>query len=224
MQPHTLGCCSTLQSDISLFTSRSPTGGLQYQADLSTEIQPAFPWMISVQQSVCFHFIYCVCVCSPSLWCHDEWGANKAVERPRERRGEEKRSLLCLFIALFHHGNHLIYSEHFSIHLLLSLAKPIFYLHQRCVWVCVSVCVRESREWGKSSKLAACSCVCTWAVALMNSHCTSVNISKQIYYVGIYCLLVCYFNRLLVCFFKVEEETAFFSVFLSFLATLAAWL
>lgn len=105
----------------------------------------------------CFHFIYSlslrVRVCSLSLWCHDEWVTNKAEERRRERRGEEKRSLLCLFIALFHHGNHLIYSEHFSIHLLLSLAKPIFYLHQHCMSVCVYVCMwvwESQRNRGKA--------------------------------------------------------------------------
>lgn len=75
--------------------------------------------------------------------------------------GEEKRSCLCLFIALFHHGNHLIYSEHFSIHLLLSESKTHFlsvpWLRARAfVCVCVKECVKSHGNREEAGKLAAC--------------------------------------------------------------------
>ncbi len=160
---------SSLQGD--LRAGDTVSGGFEHRNST------CFP-LDDFSSAVCFHFICCmcvhVCVCSPSLWCHDEWAANKAEERRRERRGEEKRSLVCLFIALFHHGNHLIYSEHFSIHLLLSLAKPIFYLHQCRVHVCVCACVclwesHRNREKRQAHCLQSV-CVCTWSAALMNPH------------------------------------------------------
>lgn len=110
--------------------------------------QPDFLCRLSVQPSVSGSPTACM-----SVLHHCAVMMNR---RPTKRRrageggGEEKEIMLCLFIALFHHGNNLIYSENFSIHLLLSPAKPIFYVHQ-CVCLCGSVCCQENRGKAGSS-------------------------------------------------------------------------
>lgn len=195
MQADTLGCCPTLQSDISLFSSRSPTGGIQYQADLSKEIQPAFLWMISVEQSVSTSSAAFVCICVSVRILHqcDVMMNGRPTKRGRggEREGERKSDLSSAFLSLYFIMEITSFTPSTSPFISYCHWQNPFSICTSAVCVCVRVsmsqCARESQERGEKQQAR---CICTRAVAIMNSDCRSVNNSKQTHYVGIFCYVL----------------------------------
>ena len=150
MQADTLGCCPTLQSDISLFSSRSLTGAIQYQADLSKEIQPAFLWMISVEQSVSTSSAAFVCICVSVCILHqcDVMMNGRPTKRGRggEREGERKSDLSSAFLSLYFIMEITSFTPSTSPFISYCHWQNPFSICTSTVCVCVCVC--------------ACVCVC----------------------------------------------------------------
>lgn len=146
---------------------------LQGHLQVGYSIRHIWAQKVNLISSGCFQFsclfplhLLHVCVFHHCEVMMNRWPTKQ--RRAGERQGEEKRSCLCLFIALFHHGNHLIYSENFFIHLLLSLAKPIFCVHHLAVSLSLRMfvyCHRNRENVGSSLQAG-----CTWALINMNSH------------------------------------------------------
>lgn len=161
------GSCSTLKRDITLFTSRSPAGRIHNQADLSTESQPDFLWMLSVQLSLSTSPIARVCffITVKSWWID---GQQSRGELERDRRGKVilplpfYRSISSwksphLLWELLHSSLIVTGKTHFCVHHLAVSLSPYVYMFVYC---------HKNRENVGSSLQAGC----TWALICMSSN------------------------------------------------------
>lgn len=111
--------------------------------------------------------------------------------RGGEREGERKSDLSSAFLSLYFIMEITSFTPSTSPFISYCHWQNPFSICTSAVCVCVRVsmsqCARESQERGEKQQAR---CICTWAVAIMNSDCRSVNNSKQTHYVGIFCYVL----------------------------------
>lgn len=137
---------------------RERSGGGERSRLEGRKAQPDFLGMISVQLSVSTPHAT-VLVCSPSLWCHDEWVADER-RRGGERKGWERKSdLACASLSLYFIMEITSFTPSTSPFIsYCQWQKPIFCLCPGCahVHLCVKVCVKSHGNRKEAGKPAAC--------------------------------------------------------------------